>query len=198
VEQTHYWVTPLDMEIKPYDVRCVDFITLNPYPVIDETQTGAEGESIKNKKTGFAYFINDETTVTEISEARTSIGWVIYCDVYSISPQTYLYYKKIQDFLTDDSKIFDPMPSQITGNIKCVSDTNKVVLGNFEVASGQRKYYAFCWVPSKTGVVKKKLETYNPPDSLFCVEVKIQTELGITFDSTYFNNVLGYNWIEFN
>jgi hypothetical protein len=63
------------------------------------------------------------------------LGWLLSCTISRISEQEYLYYSKLSDQLSADSKIFDPLPTQLFSNIKCVTDSTKVALGYFSVSS---------------------------------------------------------------
>ncbi len=55
--------------------------------------------------------------------------------LYSIGDDSYNYYLNINKQLTSDETIFAPVPSQIDGNMYCVSDEDKVVTGLFEASS---------------------------------------------------------------
>lgn len=61
---------------------------------------------------------------------------------YRLNAETYQYYKNCNKILSASGKIFDPIASQVKGNITCVSDKNKEVLGFFEASSVSVKYYA--------------------------------------------------------
>lgn len=64
------------------------------------------------------------------------ISWrVIYIDQFTLDNEAYSYYKKIDELLRSDGKLFDPIASQINGNIKCLTHPEKKVFGFFEVSS---------------------------------------------------------------
>lgn len=69
-------------------------------------------------------------------------GWIYIIDQYGLNEDTYNYYDKLNSQLGTEGRIFDPIYSQITGNIKCTNDPTKTVLGNFEISSyAESRYY---------------------------------------------------------
>jgi|GEM_PF-611780 len=84
-----------------------------------------------------------------ISEAPTVFsGWIYICNQYAISEQTYQFYSDLKKQLSASGKIFDPLYTQAKGNIKCTTDPEKTVLGNFEIASVRE--YRFYVEPAGT------------------------------------------------
>lgn len=74
-------------------------------------------------------------------------GWLITINKYSMSSETHQYYLKIKNQLEAAGKIFDPTPSQIYGNLKCITDPKKMVFGFFEVSYAERLYYRYYSTP---------------------------------------------------
>lgn len=66
-------------------------------------------------------------------------GHSILVTQYSLTEEAYSYWKKIDDQSRSVGSIFDPPPSQITGNLEQVSGDEKTVLGFFEATSVKRK-----------------------------------------------------------
>lgn len=62
-------------------------------------------------------------------------GWIYIIDQYGLNEDTYNYYKKMNQQLDAEGKIFDPVYIQLEGNITCKSNPDKKVLGNFEISS---------------------------------------------------------------
>jgi len=54
---------------------------------------------------------------------------------YTVNDDTYNFYKEANAQLAASGKLFDPISSQLYGNMKCTSDPSKLVLGLFEVSS---------------------------------------------------------------
>jgi len=179
VYQTQYsYATSSPM---PVTVRCVDYSKLNSLPVVESTLSGIYGEEVRNREIGFVSYIMDYSTRSGDTTARSSVGWVIISNSYSLTGESYNYYKKIQKQVSAENKMFDPVPSQIVGNIRCTSNPDEVALGFFEVSRGVRKYCAFAWSTGQKSYRKKELETYNAPDGSFCTDT-----------------VPEFDWINFN
>ena len=69
-------------------------------------------------------------------------GWIYIVYQYGINEDTYNFYSDLNSQLDAEGKIFDPVYVQAQGNIKCTSDPEKVVLGNFEISSfNEQRYY---------------------------------------------------------
>lgn len=73
-------------------------------------------------------------------------GGIIYYyrfNQYTINEETYNYYKEANSQLTASGKLFDPITTQLYGNMKCINDPSKVMLGLFEVSSVTRAAFVF-------------------------------------------------------
>lgn len=180
VYQTQYSYTTPPSPM-PVTVRCVDYSKLNSLPVVESTLSGIYGEEVRNREIGFVSYIMDYSTRSGDTTARSSTGWVIISNSYSLTGESYNYYKKIQKQVSAENKMFDPVPSQIVGNIRCTSNPEEVALGFFEVSRGVRKYCAFAWSTGQKSYRKKEIETYRAPDGSFCTDT-----------------VPEFDWINFN
>ena len=60
---------------------------------------------------------------------------VLINKVYTLNEDSYLFHKAKNEQLGDEGRFFDPIASQIPGNIECLSDPSKKVLGLFEASS---------------------------------------------------------------
>lgn len=106
-------------------------------------------------------YLNYETIAkTDTTTDIVSYGWIVTAYVYRTSAQAFDYYSKIEKQLSAQNHFFDPVPSQITGNFKCVNNPEKLVLGFFEANSQIKKYMAFYWVPLMKSYVKKELSNF--------------------------------------
>jgi len=75
-------------------------------------------------------------------DTMTFDGWVYIIHQYGLNDDTYEYYDQLNTQLGTEGKIFDPIYTQVEGNITCSSDPSKTVLGNFEVCSyAESRYY---------------------------------------------------------
>ncbi|MCG6186049.1 DUF4249 domain-containing protein [Maribellus maritimus] len=68
-------------------------------------------------------------------------GWIYIVYQYGISEDAYNFYSDLNSQLDAEGKIFDPVYTQTKGNIQCVTDPEKVVLGNFEISSFSEKRF---------------------------------------------------------
>lgn len=59
--------------------------------------------------------------------------WVVQLDVFSVSKETYNYWKRQEDQRVIGGGLFDKIPAQIIGNLKCTNNANQEVLGIFQV-----------------------------------------------------------------
>jgi hypothetical protein len=60
---------------------------------------------------------------------------------YTLNLESYRYYEAMNKQLTSNARIFDPITSQIYGNIKCINNPLKKVFGMFEVSSVHKSAY---------------------------------------------------------
>ena len=60
---------------------------------------------------------------------------IIYLKNYTLNNETFTYYKRMNEQLRSDGKLFDPIAVQLRGNIRCVTDPGKQAFGYFEATS---------------------------------------------------------------
>lgn len=130
-----------------------DVSYLKPIPNIKATIENNNEQIIKEHQLGFIryrYEINDPVPA----------GWILTTNIYSISNKVFNYYQSIIKQQNSDNQIFDPVSAQVIGNVKCLTDTTKIALGIFEVASNYLKKTAIYWIPGLKDIRKVEL----PPD----------------------------------
>ena len=132
-----------------YAQSCWRISYLNTIPNVKATIENNNNEIIKGHQLGFIrYHYYDPA---EPDAIITPLGWILNTSIYSISKEVFNYYQSIVKQLNSDNQIFDPIPSQIKGNIKCLTDSAKLALGVFEVASKYVRNVGVFWTPgSKT------------------------------------------------
>ncbi len=86
---------------------------------------------------------------------------LIKVTLYSINDESYNYYLNINKQLTSDETIFAPVPSQIDGNMFCVSDEDKVVTGFFEASSITTGSYILRLPPHESRVFFEPADGYD-------------------------------------
>jgi len=92
-------------------------------------------------------------------------GWVVLIDNYSINKEAYLYYDKIDKQLNAKNQYFDPVPSQIFGNIHDVENPENLAFGLFELSNVETKvFYITSHSYDHDNIYE--LENYHLPSSL--------------------------------
>lgn len=105
----------------------------------------------------YCRLINSETGERERS-------WIYIIYQYAIPKSAYLFYKELNKQLEAEGQIFDPIYSQAYGNIKCVSNDKKTILGNFEIYNYKQHRYFLKIVNYDKEYKLEKINTfYNIP-----------------------------------
>lgn len=60
---------------------------------------------------------------------------ILVMNYYSLNNESFIYYNDVERQSSTNDALFDPITTQIRGNIKCLSDPEKPVAGLFDVAS---------------------------------------------------------------
>jgi hypothetical protein len=92
------------------------------------------------------YGIHDQTTTINdstfiLTDCLEAI--VLTVKQLRINQDVYEFYNKVNEQLKAQNRIFDPVALNITGNMRCLNDPDRVVLGVFEVASVNSLTIAF-------------------------------------------------------
>lgn len=105
----------------------------------------------------------------EENAEELSVLYYIELNQYAISHDAYLFYQQMEKNTEQLGTIFDAQPSEISGNIHCVSNPNEIAVGFVEVSEEQVKKYFISneevrpWV---TSYGCSKITIYNHPDSI--------------------------------
>jgi len=78
-------------------------------------------------------------TVIEQRDERLRFTYSILVKQYSITEEAYSYWKELKKTTEDLGTIFSPMPSQVTGNYKCITNADEVVLGYFSIGANSEE-----------------------------------------------------------
>ncbi len=70
-------------------------------------------------------------------------GLIFKLEQFSISDNAYSFWRDAELQLEAEGRLFDPVASQLKGNIKCVSDSTKAVIGVFNASHVSEKYAFF-------------------------------------------------------
>jgi hypothetical protein len=103
--------------------------------VYDSVPTGTVEDTVYSD-TGFVIVDSIVYGVpVDLHENTYYTGWILYITQYSISKAAYLYWTDIKKLEESNGELFDPINTQLRGNMLCVTDPDKIMIGLFEVAS---------------------------------------------------------------
>jgi hypothetical protein len=126
--------------------------------------------TIKNHSIGFIPY--PVASYGIISGPFPTVIYYLKMDQYTMNNDSYLFYKGANDQLAATGKLFDPIAAQLYGNMKCISDPTKVVLGLFEVSSVIQQAFLVTKISSNnTANLRKVLYTDIPYDRTFFYRV---------------------------
>lgn len=109
--------------------KCTGINTLDRLPVVGIYNPASADDNIE---LSYYYNANDYSMREDMGDKGSKS---LYTFLYTISPKAYNYYKALSDQLSASTSIYDPLPTQLTGNMHCVNDSSQLVLGFFEAAS---------------------------------------------------------------
>lgn len=92
--------------------------------------------------------------------------WILIIDQYGISRQSFDFYEKMNKQFSADGSLFDPVLTQISGNITCKTNPKKLVAGFFDLKSyRQHRYYISLGPGPDELVIQRKIDNnYSIPD----------------------------------
>jgi hypothetical protein len=189
VTQTfHYVYVPVYLDsldssnvvFEPVIVYCWTISGLDEIINIKSTFSSNTGQVIKRHNLGFLPYNFSPLWQDSVTTPKVPDGWIVTTTAYSITEEAYEYYNSVIKQISAEERIFDPIPSQIKGNIHCLSDTSQIVLGLFEVASRTVKHTAFKWSEGRSDYDIKNLSTYSAPTNNSCQD-SIMPDFWITF-----------------
>lgn len=70
---------------------------------------------------------------------QLSVLYSINLKQYAISHEKYLFLEKMKKNTEQLGSLFDPQPTQLSGNIHCLTDPNEIVIGFVEISQQQTK-----------------------------------------------------------
>jgi hypothetical protein len=94
------------------------------------------------------------------SAAMIPAGWIFIVHQYGITPNSYSFYKKINDQLEASGQLFDPVYTQIYGNMHCTSNPDQIILGNFDLCSYKQHRYFVHGYKSSISLIQHVINSY--------------------------------------
>lgn len=116
---------------------------------------------------GEPVFSSDQITVNQH-------GFIFTLKQYSLTQQAYNFWEAISQQLNSSGQLFDPLESQLNGNIYCLNDTTQTVFGYFS-ASAVSQIQQYIYLRADNRVYERKVENYPVIDSVMYLR-------GTTFD----------------
>lgn len=138
--------------------------SLNENENITEDPTLKSSALIKNHLVGFAPVGMESYGITP---PDTLSYYLYYLRIYqyTMNRDSYNFYKDANSQLAASGKIFDPVASQLYGNITCTNHPTKIVLGLFEVSSVTQTAYLLEQGAYSTTALLEKVPYINIPSS---------------------------------
>jgi len=139
-----YWEDGVEHIITDWFWFCFGWNTfrLSDIENITEQKNNFSNAEIKNHSIGFMPFDASDynmKTFFGTNIPQTTMIYYLTVNQYTMNSDTYRFYKAANNQLSADGKIFDPISSQLLGNMRCVNNPEKIVLGLFEVSSVKKQ-----------------------------------------------------------
>ncbi len=128
---------------------------LNSLQNITENKAPSTNPFLKNHFIGFMPY---DPLSYGIMLPDPTIIYYLRVDQYTMNKDSYRFYKAANTQLSANGKIFDPIASQLLGNMKCINDPSKIVLGLFEVSSVKKYSFVVDMI-----VWKIRIKLFNAP-----------------------------------
>ncbi len=78
------------------------------------------------------------------SATQNPAGWILIIDQYGITKESYDFHNRLNNQFTAVGNLFDPVQTQVYGNIHCTTNPERLVLGYFDLKSyHQYRYYFY-------------------------------------------------------
>jgi len=95
------------------------------------------------------------------SITQVSTGWILVLDEYGITKSSYDFHEKLNKQFAAEGSLFDPVLTQVYGNMRCTSDPTKIVLGFFDLNSyRQYRYFLYLGAGDDKQVIQRRLNRY--------------------------------------
>jgi hypothetical protein len=132
------WVKPLPGNPPPPPIFGWEtFIETNNFNIAGPK---AFSQSDTIKKHPMVWLANDSKYYL-FTDSLVPQGWIIIVDQFGTSKGSYEFHEKINSQFGADGALFDPIQTQIYGNIKCKTDPTKTVYGYFDLNSYRQSRY---------------------------------------------------------
>lgn len=86
-------------------------------------------------------YYNYIDTTSLYSPFTYGCGWIFEIDQFGLTENTFRLYEDIIEQLEANGQLFDPMYTQVEGNMRCVSNLEKEIIGGFELNSVKKRQF---------------------------------------------------------
>ncbi len=90
------------------------------------------------------------------------IGYILIIYQHGLSISGYDFYKDLNSQLNSEGRMLDPLYVQARNNLKCTSDPQKTVLGNFEISKVKEHRFYVRYASEKIGYYLEPIYNYSP------------------------------------
>jgi hypothetical protein len=94
----------------------------------------------------------------DIAETDYYYGWIIDVHQYSITQEAYTFWSDVKKLEETEGEIFDPISTQLRGNMNCITDPDRPMIGIFEVASVKETHAFVNYLPENGSYPGKYLD----------------------------------------
>jgi hypothetical protein len=94
------------------------------------------------------------------ADSLMSHGWILIIEQYGTSSGSYDYHQQLNSQFAADGSLFDPVQTQIAGNISCITDPSKLVFGYFDLNSYRQIRYYMNLTSPNAGVTLRQIFRY--------------------------------------
>jgi len=112
---------------------------LNSTENLTDEKAVSGSQTIKNHSLGFVPY--ETSTYGFNMPDSANVSYYLRINQYTMNQNSFKFYQDANSQLAASGKIFDPVASQLTGNMKCINNPSKIVLGLFEVSSVSKSAY---------------------------------------------------------
>lgn len=91
------------------------------------------------------------------NDTLLTCGWILIVDEFGTSRGSYDYHQKLNSQFAAEGSLFDPIQTQIVGNITCKTDPARIVFGYFDLNSYTQFRYFTNFSSEESAVTLRKL-----------------------------------------
>jgi hypothetical protein len=151
--------------IKPYVYEWISYLHNGSenlaYPALYSSNSLIKRHKLMFNITDYFAYANINEHPDRLS--ALNYGWIFEIDQYGLSDGSFKFFQKLSEQLKADGQLFDPVYSQIPGNMSCTSNPDKLMLGVFDLSSVTRHQYYVTNVEYQNIYYHKMQTVYDIP-----------------------------------